>query len=316
MDSAESWSYWNETEPEPCGIIRNYEIGKRIYTGPFSLVFDGTAVRGPHMGKRLAFKFLKHRKDVAEATTIEQELKLLKTLRHRNIVPMLGDFRYKVFHCIVFPYAQHGTLDDYVFRGKARHRLSLEQSHSVLFQLLDSLSYVHAMGYCHCDVKPANILVHAVDDKARPQIWLCDFGLARSHCHAAKFGGIIGTDFFQAPELYARRGFSEKVDIWAVGVIVYRNLTGLLPFTSRNEFTPQRFSQLFESRIWSIKKEEVKTFVKGLLELDPVKRFSAIQAMKNPWVQSLMKLLENPEDSEKEVFIELEKAPMVSAPAN
>jgi serine/threonine protein kinase len=310
MSCAESWGYWTEVSPDPCGVVGSYQIGKRIYAGPFSLVFAGCAVRGPHAGKQLAFKFLKHRKDVAEAAKIEQELDLLKTLRHRNIVPMLGDFRYKVFHCIVFPYAEHGNLEDYVFRGKVRHRMSLEQSHSVVFQLLDSLSYVHAMGYCHCDVKPANILVHSADDQGRPRIWLCDFGLAKSHSQAAKFVGIIGTDFFQAPELYAMRSFTEKVDIWAVGVIFYRQLTGLLPFTSRSDFTPRRFPHIFEPPVWSVKKEEVKSFLIGLLALDPGKRFSANEAMKDPWVQSLPFLLDNSSDSEKEVIIELEKAPM------
>jgi serine/threonine protein kinase len=316
MSNPDSWLYWNETEPEPHGIIENYEIGERVYTGPYSLVFQGSAVRGPHMGRPLAFKFLKHRKDAAEACNIDQELNLLKTLRHRNIVPILCDFRYKVFHCIVFPYAEHGNLEDYVWRGKCRHRLSLEQSHSVIFQLLDSLSYLHAMGYCHCDVKPANVLVHSVNGKGILRIWLCDFGLSKHHAHAAKFMGILGTDFFEAPEMYRMCGFTEKVDIWAVGVIFYRALTGFIPFTSKSDFAPRRFPRIFEPPFWSIKKEEIKTFLLGLLELDPGKRLSAKDAMKDRSMQSIMNRLENSEDSEMEVFIEMEKTPMVTKPAN
>jgi serine/threonine protein kinase len=317
MDAAESWPYWTEADAEPSGVINNYRIGKRIYNGPFSFVFHGTAVRGPHLGKQLAFKFLKHRKNVAEAPRIDHELQLLRNLRHHSIVPMLSDFRHNTYHCIVFPYAEHGTLEDFIFRQKSRTRLSLEQAHAVLFQLLEALEHVHAMGFVHSDVKPANVLIHSIDDKGRPRVWLCDFGLTKSHEEAEKFAGRLGTDFYEAPELFARRGFSEKVDLWAVGVILYRLVTGLIPFTSRVDINPRRLPVIFQGPAWCVKSEKVKVFVGRMLEIDPKKRLSAKDAMKDAWVSSLIETVEKcSDDLEKEVLVEPKVIRGVTARAN
>jgi calcium/calmodulin-dependent protein kinase (CaM kinase) II len=317
MEISEAWNYWNEGDPEPSGIINDYEIGRRIYSGPFSLVFRATAIRGAHMGKQLALKFLKHRKGMAESSKIDFELELLRLLRHPNIVPMLGNFRYKMFHCIIFPYAECGTLDDYAFRQRSKFRMSMEQANVVLRQLLEGLSHIHAMGFVHCDVKPANVLVHEVDQKGRPKLWLCDFGLAKRHEEAAKYTGILGTDCFQAPELFVKKGFSEKVDLWALGVVFYRVLTGAAPFVSRGDINPRRMAAIFRPPGWTVRVEGVKELVGRLLEFDPGKRITAHQALKDPWVGSLSDETEaEMEEREKEVIEEATNAPEIATRAN
>jgi serine/threonine protein kinase len=308
MDAAEPWPFWSEGDAEPSGIIDDYDIGALIYNGPFSLVFHGTGVRGPHEGKHLALKFLKHR----DTAKIDRELRILKTLRHPNIVPMLGDFRYRTFHCIVFPYAECGTLEDYGFRR--RERLSVRDAHWVLFQVLNALSYVHRMGFVHGDVKPPNVLVHGRDEV---KVWVCDFGLTKSVEEDQKLTGILGTDLYQAPELFVRKGFSEKVDIWGVGVVLYRMMTGVAPFISRSDINPRRMGMIFREPAWRVKVDGVKGLLEKLLSIDAGKRLSANEALKDRWVSSLMDWKEDfAEDPRKSVVMSAETARELSERAH
>jgi serine/threonine protein kinase len=276
--------FWKESEPDPCGQVNDFLIGDRLYNGPYSVVFRATAVRGPHVGKTVALKFLKHRQHIFEGPRIRREVQLLKILRHPNIVPILEEFSYNCFHCVVSPFAEHGTLESYAFRSKMW--LTADQTRAVAVQLLKALAHVHRMGFVHCDVKPENILVHSVVG-GRPQIWLCDFGLTKMISESASLGGIRGTELYQAPEIFNRKGFNEKVDEWAGGVVLHRLLTGVGPFMSRSQMNERVLEANFKGVLWGRAAETAKGLVRGLLALDPGKRISAEEALKDGWLHPL-----------------------------
>ncbi len=100
----------------------------------------------------------------------------------------------------------------------------------VFEQLCDALSYAHAAGLVHRDIKPDNVfLLHSGDVK------LLDFGLAKVFDDGFGEQSILaGTPFYMAPEQIHGRDVDGRVDIYALGVILYRAVTGHLPFGSGN----------------------------------------------------------------------------------
>ena len=84
---------------------------------------------------------------------------------------------------------------------------------------------------CHRDIKPENILY----DPLMKRIKLIDFGISKKtyqRGHRRDMMTIIGTTFFIAPEVLMGGGYDERVDLWSVGVTLYKLVTGVTPFES------------------------------------------------------------------------------------
>lgn len=121
--------------------------------------------------------------------------------------------------------------------------LSANMVVSVILQVLSALSAAHKMGIIHRDLKPDNVFL-AVDNRMREEVKLLDFGIAKiegqpeGDLKLTKTGMVMGTPHYLSPE-QARGGkkVDHRIDIWAVGILMYEMLTGALPFdgTSYNE---------------------------------------------------------------------------------
>jgi len=103
-------------------------------------------------------------------------------------------------------------------------------------QVLEALEAAHAKGLVHRDIKPANLfLVDAPDGKVDARV--LDFGVARRLDPAARrltqAGGVVGTPYFMSPEQMCGEAVDGRTDLWALGVVLFYGLAGILPF--RNE---------------------------------------------------------------------------------
>jgi hypothetical protein len=96
--------------------------------------------------------------------------------------------------------------------------------------LLRTLAFIHSRGLIHCDIKPKNVLIRPGRD-GRPQLRLIDFHLAISKSDVRE-GMARGTIPYIAPELLAGQPFDQRADLFSVGILVYRTLTGRLPEVS------------------------------------------------------------------------------------
>ncbi|MBU3729580.1 MAG: serine/threonine protein kinase, partial [Phycisphaerales bacterium] len=120
-----------------------------------------------------------------------------------------------------------------------RKRSGLRDRIALLVQACAAVQHAHSKGVVHCDLKPSNILVSAVD--GAPVVKVIDFGVARvtSDTEAlptlgSEAAGPLGTLEFMAPEqVRGGRDADTRTDVWALGVVLYQQLCGSLPFESR-----------------------------------------------------------------------------------
>lgn len=190
---------------------------------------------------------VKHNRDVAVKVVLPivasmlgadrflREIELVAQLRHPHIVPLFDSGEADGALYYVMPYEPGLSLRE---RLKHEHVLSPDQVIVILRDVCEALSYAHAQGVVHRDIKPDNVLLsgnHAL---------VADFGIAKAARDAAlhrdaEAGTTLGTPMYMAPEqMLGDTKMDHRVDIYAVGALAYELLAGHPPFTSarRNSF--------------------------------------------------------------------------------
>ena len=160
-------------------------------------------------------------------------------------------------------------------------------------KLLSAVCHCHANGVIHRDIKPENIMI-----TKSGELKLIDFGLSiRSDVNVAN--EIVGTGFYMAPEMLIGK-YNEKVDCWALGVLLYVFVSGYLPFYGKTNsevwakvrHDPVNFDKHKEFKSVS---SECKDLISKLLQKDPIFRPSAAEALKHPWFNIVHEIKEDPE---------------------
>lgn len=216
------------------GEASRYQVQEVIGKGSYGVV--GSAV-DTHTGEKVAIKKINDVFDhVSDATRILREIKLLRLLRHPDIVeikhimlpPSRREFRdiYVVFELM------ESDLHQVI---KANDDLTPEHYQFFLYQLLRGLKYIHTANVFHRDLKPKNILANA-DCKLK----ICDFGLARVSFNDAPsaifWTDYVATRWYRAPELCGSffSKYTPAIDIWSIGCIFAEMLTGKPLFPGKN----------------------------------------------------------------------------------
>jgi len=154
-----------------------------------------------------------------------REARILGALAHPNIVPVLGFGELDGACWFAMPFLAGGTLESRL----AELRLDPESARRILIQLADGLAFAHAQGVVHRDIKAENV---AFDASGRPV--LTDFGiatLATSDHSRSEITKGSGTAHYMAPEqLLGSPEADGRVDLYALGVLGFRMLTGRFPF--------------------------------------------------------------------------------------
>lgn len=175
--------------------------------------------------------------DREELERIQEEIELLRTLQHPNIVTYLGtdvdDEKQTLY--IFTEWVPGGSIQALVTKFG---RLPEAIVRKYVAQLLVGLQYLHERQVIHRDIKPANILV---DD--RGTIKLADFGSSKRMDSLGTqsnegLNSLRGTPFFMAPEVITQTGHGRKADIWSVGCTIVQMVTGQPPWKSLQLATP------------------------------------------------------------------------------
>lgn len=200
-----------------------YEIQAEIGRGGMGIVYRGYDVM---LRRAVAVKVLplEYTYDPQFVSRFQQEAITAAGLHHANIVTIHDVGQEGTWHYIVMQYLEGETLEQWLHGHTS---MPLPLTAQVIRQVADALDYAHHAGIVHRDIKPANIMF-----AADGQVTLMDFGLVRA-IEGSKLtlsGVVVGTPEYMAPEQALGQTVDGRTDIYSLGVVVYRLLTGHMPF--------------------------------------------------------------------------------------
>jgi len=230
-----------ESFPDP--LIGQVVSDRYRLTGLIGRGGMGAVYRAEHvaLGKPLAVKILHgtlgQRKDVLQR--FRREAEAASKLMHIHTAQVFDYGHWRGLTYLVMELLRGSDLAS-VIRNEGR--LAWPRAVSIVSQVCDSLAEAHAMGIIHRDLKPENILL--VPRPGHPDfVKVVDFGLAKVRDEKGQQaldttgdGSLLGTPFYMAPEQIRGEPVDARTDIYAIGGVLYRCLTGLPPFEAPTPF--------------------------------------------------------------------------------
>jgi calcium-dependent protein kinase len=222
-----------------------------------------------------------------KATAYSEAECLHRARGHEHVVELVDLLEDSTCVYLVMEYCSGGDLMKYVRRS----RQFTEKVASLLFgQMLRGVAHCHSRGVVHRDLKPDNFLF--VSRTGRAHLKIADFGLAYTISRPdEEMTDAVGSAFFLAPEVIQRR-YGRGCDVWSLGVILYLLLSGTVPFGARATKAAQVYEAvqhdklLFTGGAWVRVSPLARELIAGMLDRDPMRRYTLAQALQHPWVRS------------------------------
>jgi serine/threonine-protein kinase len=309
-----------EAEPSSslCGRVVDgkYRIDALIGRGGMGAVYRAENIR---IGKRVAIKILLkgHAKGSEAERRFVREARIAGSLGHPHICEVidLGTLEngapYQVMELL-----EGRTLAE---RIKLEGALSFDEVLDYAEQVLSALAAAHARGIVHRDLKPENIFLHERGEDVVAK--LLDFGVSKSLAgdhglSLTQTGVVVGTPYYLAPE-QARgdRDIDHRVDVWAMGVVLYEALTGCLPFKADSYHALLAHILHSRPRLPSEHRPQIPPAIEGIvlraLAFEPADRFASADEMRS----AIREARGRASPSRRHSFRALPDAPPLVAPA-
>ena len=202
--------------------VGKYNVVARLGRGGMGTVYKAV---DETLGREVAIKCLNS--DLTESEVLKRfraEAVALARLNHPNIATIFELTEHEGQLLMVMEFVRGETFENVAKRFGA---MSVERAVGLCSQVLDALSHAHREGIVHRDLKPANLMLA---DSGLVKVM--DFGLARMAGteHLTNDGYMVGTPAYMSPEQVLAHDIDGRADLYAMGVVLYRMLTGQLPF--------------------------------------------------------------------------------------
>ncbi|XP_067117690.1 calcium/calmodulin-dependent protein kinase type II delta 1 chain isoform X2 [Osmerus mordax] len=259
-----------------------YQLYEELGKGAFSVVRRCMKIS---TGQEYAAKIINTKKlSARDHQKLEREARICRLLKHPNIVRLHESISEEGFHYLVFDLVTGGELFEDIV---AREYYSEADASHCIQQILEAVLHCHQMGVVHRDLKPENLLLASKLKGAA--VKLADFGLAiEVQGEQQAWFGFAGTPGYLSPEVLRKDPYGKPVDMWACGVILYILLVGYPPFWDEDQH--RLYQQIkagaydFPSPEWDTVTPEAKDLINKMLTINPVKRVTATDALKHPWI--------------------------------
>ncbi|KAG7462906.1 hypothetical protein MATL_G00189690 [Megalops atlanticus] len=255
--------------------IGNYRLLKTIGKGNFAKV---KLARHVQTGREVAVKIIdKTQLNPTSLQKLFREVRIMKILNHPNIVKLFEVIETEKTLYLVMEYASGGEVFDYLV---AHGRMKEKEARAKFRQIVSAVEYCHQKRIVHRDLKAENLLLDA-----DMNIKIADFGFSNEFTIGSKLDTFCGSPPYAAPELFQGKKYDgPEVDVWSLGVILYTLVSGSLPFDGQNLKELRERVLRGKYRIPFYMSTDCENLLKKLLVLNPVKRGSLEQIMKDRWM--------------------------------
>ena len=269
--------------------ILQYHIGPRLGSGGMGEVYIADDRR---LGRQVALKFLPpdRRRDADSRARLFREAQAASLLQSPHIAVTYDLVEHDDAMFIAMEYVEGELISDRIARGP----IPVSESLDIAAQVADALDEAHGRGVTHRDIKSANLI-----QTRRGLVKVLDFGLAKLEIPSSVEatlqtqpdilvtapGMVLGTIAYMAPEQLRGDAVDQRVDLWALGVVLYEMLTGVLPF--RGNTLAAVFDQILRQdppspvQVNPAIPLDVERIVSRALQKAPVSRYNAARDMYN-----------------------------------
>uniref|UniRef100_A0A2K5QCA1 Serine/threonine-protein kinase SIK3 n=1 Tax=Cebus imitator TaxID=2715852 RepID=A0A2K5QCA1_CEBIM len=251
--------------------IGNYRLLKTIGKGNFAKV---KLARHILTGKEVSTRAGDM---AAPSSLLFREVRIMKVLNHPNIVKLFEVIETEKTLYLVMEYASGGEVFDYLV---AHGRMKEKEARAKFRQIVSAVQYCHQKFIVHRDLKAENLLLDA-----DMNIKIADFGFSNEFTFGNKLDTFCGSPPYAAPELFQGKKYDgPEVDVWSLGVILYTLVSGSLPFDGQNLKELRERVLRGKYRIPFYMSTDCENLLKKFLILNPSKRGTLEQIMKDRWM--------------------------------
>ncbi|XP_023668007.1 MAP/microtubule affinity-regulating kinase 4 isoform X3 [Brienomyrus brachyistius] len=255
--------------------IGNYRLLKTIGKGNFAKV---KLARHILTGREVAIKIIdKTQLNPTSLQKLFREVRIMKGLKHPNIVQLFEVIETDKTLYLIMEYASGGEVFDYLV---SHGRMKEKEARAKFRQIVSAVHYCHQKNIVHRDLKAENLLLDADSN-----IKIADFGFSNEFTLGNKLDTFCGSPPYAAPELFQGKKYDgPEVDIWSLGVILYTLVSGSLPFDGQNLKELRERVLRGKYRVPFYMSTDCEGILRRFLVLNPTKRCTLEQIMKDKWM--------------------------------